>query len=292
MYQTLSKNTIFSSKYLNINQMYDISAAHHCIRIQPYLGDYRFDFLRRCCAEQQPPKLMIPAYVTAAAGIKGKVYVVQIDETFYLMHPDFRGDPETADYEHYPDFSFLPAPDNSFFKEADAFPVEKLTPLKPITRKVGLPSEMRKQMGIKGECELSVTVYDHYGRRWIELRPSFRGKYPRMNDRISGTSFHPALTGVTFNAPYNSGISLAGVCYGWDDKSLVAWFSKKRNAIIVEGKPELCAVCGTPIRTISREHFRAKSCDNCLPHLGAGKAIDAIISAQRAIEGIEEAISM
>lgn len=291
MYQTLTSN-VFTSKYLIPGAMYNIDAADHCIRIRLYDGGNRFGYLR--WVEEKFLTLQIPVAIKRRSGVGNRVYALEEGGVFYLVHKDFHGDPRTVDYDTYPAFNFLPSPVPSFFDEAASIPAAAMTPVGMAFGKPSLQPEIKKRLNIsaKGRHFL-YTIFDIAGRRWIELRPT--AAVPgaiHADDRLSFVDFPEVLNGITVRASTSYGMALCQPMFdSWDYRNLVGWWSNIRNAYIIEAKPELCAICGEPIRTIAPEHFTINTCDDCYTQLGAGNAVDVLATAKKSVKKVEAIVS-
>lgn len=291
MYQNLSPQTngdgsMFISKWLTKNGVYNLSYAPNSIRIQPYDGTGNYHYLRRVSNINE---LGIPAVIKRGAGLKNKAYVLQVDDMFYLVHPDFRGDPTALTYSEAPQFPIIDAPKKEFYEEAATATPEPLT-VKDYTGhrhpKYIFDKTMRKSISLKLDNNIAISIYMVGGRRWLEVRKDDSGssrKYFLNEHRILGESFIPELSGITVGTSYkDNGANLAALCFpDWNVWKLFTWYSETRNAIIIEGAPEKCAICGETIRTIEPEHFSAAVCPNCEPHLGEDGAINGIAMVKK-----------
>lgn len=291
MYQALTNN-VFTSKYLIPGAMYNIDAADHCIRIRLYDGGNRFGYLR--WVDEQFHSLQIPAAIKHRSGVGNRVYALEEAGVFYLVHKDFRGDPRAVKYDEYPAFTYLPAPIPSFFDEAESFSAAAMASVGLTFNRPNLQPDIKKKLNISDKNPYFLyTIFDVAGRRWIELRPTAAVPSAiHADDRLSFVDFPEVLNGITVRANASHGMSLCAPMFdNWDYRNLVGWWSNIRNAYIIEGRPELCAICGEPIRTIAPEHFTINTCDDCYTQLGAGNAVDVLATAKKSLKKVEAIIA-
>lgn len=294
MYQAI-KSGVFSSKFLFPNTMYEISAGADCIRLQPYGGARQFNYLRWARPDTGIPTIPIPHAVMRRTGLHNKVFALQIGDTFYLVHPSFRGDPFDVKFSELPAFPRAKKATSVFLKEADGFDLSAA--VRPDTGKRGvrlfvrIPKDFQALLKTKQNC-VQISIHEQYGRKWLEMRPAVKGSILCNEDRLPANAFVPSLSGVSVTVPVKRNcIFLQDLAFsGWDCSDLRMWYSNVRKAVIIESAPELCAICGAPIRSIAPEHHTAMVCEDCESELGPGNAIDVIVSAKKAIKTVEEIV--
>lgn len=288
MYHVINSG-VFASKYLRPETMYEISYAPMCIRIAPYTGGQTFNSLRWSQNEKAGSlRVHLPLAALKGSGIGNKVYAYQEGDTFYLVDKHCRIDPRKAKYCDSERFTFLPPPDESFFEEAEKQDIAAMYILKSKKYSTGgplfvMPKPLAACLELKNGNDMVISVFDYLDRRWLEIRKAGAVTSLPVDSRLSSVEFIPQLSGITVQCKFDrTGLMLCDMTFpGWDIEHLHAWYSKSRNAVIVEDKPTPCAVCGAPIRTLALEHFKANVCHSCQPHLGVGNAIDSIASVKK-----------
>lgn len=296
MYQSI-RSKVFCSKFLQPNTLYEISAGYHCVRIRPYDGGHAFDFLRWSDVSFGRT-IKLPKNALNIAELPNRVYAVEIDGVFYLIDPAFRGDPTAVHFIPQPMYYYM-SEDIAFFKEAEAVTEVDWVWIygkkdKYNRYKYFLPKDFCKTINITEATDIAISIFSSNGREWMEIRNAKKIRatlYPQL-DRLA-EEFTPELSGLTVCKRYGrGGLGLIQMFPGnWDKERLVCWYSKVRNAIILEDAPKQCAICGETLRSIEQEHFAIKVCHECEPHLGNGNSIDIIMTAQKAAAQAEEIIN-
>lgn len=290
MYQNI-KSKVFTSKYMKKDTMYEISACPGCIRVRPYYGSYQFDWLRWC--DSAMSKVYIPVEALRISGLHDKAYVIEEDEMFYLIEPTWYADPSVFTFPSLPMFHFA-VPVAHFYDEAASIPMEALSPISANTHYNTLPKTLREQAGIMPSDPVAISVFSEQGKSWITIRPASDVDsvhlHPQEN-RITSAEFIPELSGITvLSKAGKMAIKALLPSDDWNYRHLVGWYSQKEKAIIIEREPIQCTVCGASIRSTAMEHFTARVCTDCKPHLGPEKAIHAIMTAQNAIHAAEDVL--
>ena len=287
----------FSSRFLEADTLYSISATEGCIRLTSYTEKSTFDWLV-WCDNSQSHKVQLPKDAIKAANLPTKVFALQEADTFYLIDPDYEDDPAKAKFNHLEQFTFSDRGSTVFFEEAERITVGDMHTI-PVWKLLGgvnsyaLPPELRKKISSTCDGKVQVSIFNQDGRKWVEIKPHApKCNFTIENFRLPIEDIPPELSGITFSAKLrnNTVKAVTRFFHDWDTKKLCCWYSAIRGAVIVETIPNPCAICGTMLRSIDPEHFTMSVCQSCVPHLGPGNGIDVIASAMKAIATVNEIV--
>jgi hypothetical protein len=289
MYQYI--DSYFASKYLLPDTLYDVQAGTQFMRIKPYTGSKKFGYLKWSENKGGPYTIQVPTELKKRSGIKSKTYVLQVDDTFYLLHPDFRGEIEDLKPDKYDKFTYKKNPEEVFFNEATIVSPQ-IVSVDIKKNRIMIPLNLRQKLNINRKSNFTMTLFNMNGRKWAEMA-AVTEEPTSLNNRLSSNTFIDSINGITYKvSPIGHSIIPAtfrhvGALKG---DNFYCWYSDTRNAIIFEELPQECAICGEVIRSIAPEHHKIQICYDCAMHTGPDNALDVLATAHKVTNTTEELI--
>lgn len=264
---------------------FNIYVGENIIKITPFDETVKsINYL--CRAMVVPLGIYIPEDIRKIAGIGKTAYVEEIGDDTYLMNKHFDSDPTKVTFDRCPEFTRIAAPGPDFYEEA-----AKSTPVQLSDNYGGLtiPMKLRKAIPDKlaGPC-VTVSVFSEDGAHWVEVRAD-NPSVPLNTERVYANAVYDPISGITYRVGRNKcGIGTRYIQTGDIlHAPLFGWYSETRKAVIIEMKPEYCAVCGTPMRWSQPGHAHKIVASNNVKYLGRGRAIHTLVKAEKAIKNAQ-----